>query len=125
MPSLEHIQAPDPLMSTTMTESSSRAPNLGEIRQFSTVTQTDLDVFLNQGDNWTSVDGTEAAMDDLGEDIDFLTSNMETQTSSDLLLYANIYTQTGPDHLLPLALTADVPGEHQVPPDYTCSAETQ
>lgn len=125
MPSLEHIQAPDPLMSTTMTESSSRAPNLGEIRQFSTETQTDLDVFLNQGDNWTSVDGTEAAMDDFGEDIDFLTSNMETQTSSDLLLYANIYTQTGPEHLLPLALTADVPGQHQVPPDYTCSAETQ
>ena len=94
LPDLENIN--NPLLSNVAEEGLSN-PKLGEIRQFSTETQTDLDVFLNNGDNWTSGEGVAnvGQLEEFSEDLDFVTSNMETQTSSDLLLCANIYTQTG------------------------------
>ena len=97
---------------------------LGETRQFSTETQTDLDIFL---DNYDDVEK-------------LLTTEMETQThegDENLLLLANNYTQTGTEDFLS-ALMIGSGGESErrqelelgtntnpFKLDYVCSAETQ
>ena len=99
-------------------------PKFGEIRQFSTETQTELDIFL---DNYEDVER-------------LLTTEMETQThegEENLLLLANNYTQTGTEDFLSALMiggdtdeTSDVGhSSHNNNPfkmDYiSCSAETQ
>ena len=99
-------------------------PKFGEIRQFSTETQTELDIFL---DNYGDVER-------------LLTTEMETQThdgDDNLLLFANNYTQTGTEDFLSALMiggdTGDT-GDHRTAQinnnpfklDYlSCSAETQ
>merc|ERR1719192_1483000 len=65
---------------------------LGETRQFSTETQTELDIFLeNYGD---------PGLTDVEK---LLTTEIQTQTHEDddsLLLFANNYTQTGTEDFL-------------------------
>ena len=93
----------------------------GETRQFSTETQTELDIFL---DNYEDVER-------------LLTTEMETQThdgEENLLLFANNYTQTGTeDFLSALMIGGDSEssssGHQHTNPfkmDYiSCSGETQ
>ena len=102
--------------------SSFNKTKLGEIRQFSTETQTDLDIFL---DNYDDVEK-------------LLTTEMETQThegEENLLLLANNYTQTGTEDFLS-ALMIGGEGERRQEQelsvntnpfklDYVCSTETQ
>ena len=97
---------------------------LGETRQFSTETQTDLDIFL---DNYDDVEK-------------LLTTEMETQThegEENLLLLANNYTQTGTeDFLSALMIGSGAETERRqelelgantnpFKLDYVCSTETQ
>ena len=104
-------------------------PKLGESRQFSTETQTELDIFL---------DNYEPGLTDVEK---LLTTEIQTQTTEDddsLLLFANNYTQTGTEDFLSALI---IGGERRVPSlvtstanplagnpfklDYVCSAETQ
>ena len=113
---------------------------LGETRQFSTETQTELDIFLeNYGD---------PGLTDVEK---LLTTEIQTQTHEDddsLLLFANNYTQTGTEDFLSALiiggdrrpqslLTNPTPvvdcgsggtgggGGNPFKLDYVCSAETQ
>ena len=113
-------------------------PKLGQTRQFSTETQTELDIFL---DNYDS---------GLTEVERLLTSEIQTQTHEDddsLLLFANNYTQTGTEDFLSALIiggdrgseslattstTSSMPGPgagagagNPFKLDYVCSAETQ
>ena len=116
-----------PTLETVDVVNACSKPKLGEIRQFSTETQTELDIFL---DNYDDVEN-------------LLTTEMETQTHEDdenLLLFANNYTQTGTeDFLSALIIGGDTDTDrrqHHPDPsiptnsnpfkmDYVCSAETQ
>ena len=127
MPGLETVE----MMSKT---------KLGETRQFSTETQTELDIFLENYDS---------GLTDVEK---LLTTEIQTQTHEDddsLLLFASNYTQTGTeDFLSALIIGGDRQPEPQSllpnpPPvvdcgsgggggggnpfklDYVCSAETQ
>ena len=113
-------------------------PKLGETRQFSTETQTELDIFLdNYDEGLTDVEK-------------LLTTEIQTQTHEDddsLLLFANNYTQTGTEDFLSALIiggdrrseslattstTSSIPGPgagggagNPFKLDYVCSAETQ
>jgi len=107
-------------------------PPLGETRQFSTETQTELDIFLDSSD-WVECVGTGSADNDLPDVEKLLTTEMETQThedDEDLLLFANNCTQTAGDDFLS-ALLGGGNGVRESSTvasfklEYVCSAETQ
>ena len=118
------------LPSLETVETCTSKTKFGETRQFSTETQTELDIFL---DNYEDVER-------------LLTTEMETQTHEDdenLLLLANNYTQTGTeDFLSALIIGGDSDADAEVEQravgvagpslasnpfklEYVCSAETQ
>jgi len=106
-------------------------PTLGEIRQFSTETQTELDIFLESSD-W-GVECVGSAENDLPDVEKLLTTEMETQTheGEENLLFANNCTQTAGDDFLSALLSGDQvrdSRQHNVTSfklEYVCSAETQ
>lgn len=111
IPDLENVHAvADPTLSQT-----AKLPTLGQTRQFSTETQTELDIFLDSS-TWCD--------NELPDVEKLLTTEMETQThegDEDLLLFANNCTQTGDrdsDFLSSLLATP-------FKLEYVCSAETQ
>eukprot|EP00092_Neocalanus_flemingeri_P039392 GFUD01042889.1.p1 GENE.GFUD01042889.1~~GFUD01042889.1.p1 ORF type:complete len:360 (-),score=145.95 GFUD01042889.1:317-1396(-) len=132
MPGLEIVSVvADPTLSQ-MEETSTKPPALGETRQFSTETQTELDIFLDSSD-WGDCVGTGQTDNDLPDVEKLLTTEMETQThegDEDLLLLANNCTQTGGDDFLSALLGVGGGGRdnNTVTPfklEYVCSAETQ
>jgi len=95
---------------------SSKPPDLSQIRQFSTETQTELDKYL---DSWQENSFNNSSLLDVEK---LLTTEMETQTHEDndeILLCANTCTQTG-------LLLFDKPYSVQnLEAPGGCSAETQ
>jgi len=101
-----------------------KAPPLSEIRQFSTETQTELDILLDSAD-WSQGVTPMSPLQDGFLDMDkLLTTEMETQTHEEenLLLCANNCTQTWPEDILIKQLFG-----HNAPSmvNNGCSAETQ
>jgi len=129
LPELENVSTgTDPTL--PQLEQSAK-PSLGETRQFSTETQTELDIFLGSSD-WCDCVGTGSAGNELPDVEKLLTTEMETQThegDENLLLFANNCTQTaGDDFLAALLGGAEVRDTSNVAPfklEYVCSAETQ
>jgi len=109
-------------------------PPLGEIRQFSTETQTELDIFLDSSDWGTECVGTGRDDNELPDVEKLLTTEMETQTheGEENLLFANNCTQTAGDDFLSALLSGgeirESRNNNTVTPfklEYVCSAETQ
>jgi len=130
IPELENVAA-DPTL--PQLEQSGKPP-LGEIRQFSTETQTELDIFLDTSDWGSDCVVTGSAGNDLPDVEKLLTTEMETQTheGEENLLFANNCTQTAGDDFLSSLLCGGEVRESStsnlVTPfklEYVCSAETQ
>jgi len=130
MPVLENVSAvADPTLSQLEHQQAAKPPPLGQTRQFSTETQTELNIFLDSSD-WGDCVGTGRTDNELPDVEKLLTTEMETQThegDDDLLLFANNCTQTGGDDFLS-ALLGGGGRDNSVTPfklEYVCSAETQ